>query len=299
MLSYTGLRNKFGVVVNNTNSTILTNADIWLNEAHRIFIAETNGYFTEATATDLTEASVQNYPLPFNCEKLNTVTIVEGNFNYPIKPIFSRERWDMLQLTTNITADPPEYYFIDAQQIYFWPTPATADLTINFNYKKRVIDLNTADITGTTITTLTQGAKSLTVSAGLTVQMAGFWIRPTFDTAANTGDGNWYEIASVTNATTATLIRDYGGTSIAAGTAACTIAQMPIIPEAFHPSLVDYAVAEYWDMNHEPTRAAVYRNKWNDALHKGKIYAATKTTNMVVDEGTDLGIINPNLTIEI
>lgn len=298
MLSYTGLRNKFGVLANTTNSTILTNADNWINDAQRIFIAETNGDFTEATATETSVASQQNYALPYNYEKMNSVTFTISTTKYFLKEIKSRADWDVLQITTTTTADPPTYYFIDRGQIYLYPTPSSASNTITFNYKKRIIDLNTADVTSSTITTLTNGSTALTVSAGLTVQMAGFWIRPTFSTTANTGDGNWYEISSVANSTTATLSREYGGTSIAAGTAACTIAQMPIIPEPFHHNLVDYAVAEYLEMN-DDARADKYRAKWEQALQKGRAYVASKTTDMVLNDGEERIFINPNLTIRL
>jgi len=297
MLSYTSLRNRFAVLANTTNSTVLTNADAWINDAHRIFISKTNGYFTEATGTETSVASQQAYALPYNCEKINSVTFTIDDFKYPLIEVNSRKDWDELQMNTAVTADPPQYYYQDAGKLYLWPTPASASNTINFNYKKRVIDLNTADITTSTITTLANGSTALTVSAGLTAQMPGFWIRPTFSTTANTGDGNWYEIYSVTSATVAVLVREYGGVSIAAGTAASTIAQMPLIPEIFHSSLVDYAISEYWEMNGDSDRASAYRAKWNNALEEGAKYSLNKTTNMVIDDGCDREILNPNLTV--
>lgn len=299
MLSYTGLRNKFGALVNNTNSTTLTNADGWINDGHRFFISHTDGVYLEKTGTATTVASQQAYDLPYDFGKMNSVTFKISTTIYPLKEVASRLDWDALQFNTSVTADPSQFYFIDAGKIYLWPTPSSASNTINYYYQKSVKDLNTADITSSTITTLANGSLAITVSGGLTAQMVGFWIRPTYVTTANGGDGNWYEFESITSASVAVLTKNYGGVSIAAGTAASTIAQMPVIPEEFHPSLVDYAVSEYWEMNGETSRALVYRAKWNEALEKARVETANKTSNMVLDDGMGRDIDNPNLNIWI
>jgi hypothetical protein len=129
--------------------------------------------------------------------------------------------------------------------------------------------------------------------------MGGFWVRPTFTTTANTGDGQWYELSSVTDSTTATLVRKYGGTSISAGTATCTIAQVPLLPEVFHDLPVYLAAATYWDKEGDVKRATSYRNKYE----RDKIVLETRygsyLTNPVIDDGEDEPMVNPNLTISL
>lgn len=290
MLSYTALRNKFGVLVNNTNSTVLTNADNWINDAQRIFITETNGYFLEASATDTTVASQQNYDTPYNYEKMDSITITIGDFIYPIKEITDRHVWNDINLNSGTTADPPEYYFINAGQVYFWPAPSTAGYTITFYYKKLVRNLSNADYTTGTVT-LANGSTAVTGSGTtFTAGMVGRYLK-------GDNDGFWYEIASFTDATNITLDKEWQGTG--ASGLSYTIGEMPVIPEAFHPNLVDYAVAEYWDMSGRPKRSAIYRAKWQEALRKGKIDASNKTNNMVINDGDGVEFINPNLHIEL
>jgi hypothetical protein len=161
------------------------------------------------------------------------------------------------------------------------------------------VDLNTADITTTTITTLTAAGTALTVSAGLTVQMAGFWIRPTFATTANAGDGVWYELSAVASGTAATLARPYGGLAIAAGTAACTIGQIPLLPEDFHDLPVFSAASIYWGLHGNAEKASYFEGVHQKKLKELDDYA-NQSTDMVIKEGLcEEQLINPNLLITI
>jgi hypothetical protein len=138
--------------------------------------------------------------------------------------------------------------------------------------------------------------------------MVGKWMRITSVSSANGGDGLWYEIAGVTDTTHLTLTRVYGGASIAAGSAAYTIGQMPLLPEAFHDLPWVYAAGTYWG------KEADERGEKMLAMH-GNIgsggYPSTgrvklletawssPTTDLVIDDGRDQNILNPNLTISL
>jgi hypothetical protein len=295
MLSYTALRNKFGVIVNSTNSTILANGDNWINDAHRI-LCDTSGIdFTEKSKTDLTVASQQSYQLPFDYEKLKSVTVTIGSFKYPVREVTSRAHWDKLQLMTSTTSSYPYSYFIDAGLIYFWPTPTTAGYTITFNYRKKVRDLSVADYTTGTLTLTNASTGVVGSSTAFTAAMVGRYLK------SNT-DGFWYEIASVTDGTNLVLVKKWQGTT--AASLAHTIGEMPLIPEAFHPALVDYAVAEYWILNGEPARAVLYSKRWEDAKRKIIIDGGNKTDNWVVSSSNenindDIMYPNPNLFVSL
>ena len=192
-----------------------------------------------------------------------------------------------------------EYYYIYNGQIGLYPTPSTSGNVITISGKIRPTDLNLADITTSTITTLANDTTALTVSAGLTAQMVGYWIRPTFSTTANKGDGQWYEIATVTSGTAGTLVRKYGGVSIAVGTAACTIAQVPLLPEVFHDLPVYMAAATYWYKEGDNAKADRFMAKYE----RDKAILETKyssfLTNVVLDDGSNTYQSNPNLTVEL
>lgn len=298
MKSYTTLRNLYGKLTKNASSANLTLGDEIINDEHRGLCALKDFAFLHRARTLTTTASTQFKALPYDVDLVESVSVTVSSTIYTPKLMHSREEWDLLN-EVSFTSDFPEYAFVYNGQLGLWPTPATSSNVITVNAKIRPIDLNTADITSSTITTLANGGTALTVSAGLTVQMAGFWIRPTYSTTANTGDGQWYELASVTNATTATLVRAYGGTSIAVGTAACTIGQMPLLPEAFHELPVWKAAADYWDKE-GAARAVRYEKKYEMGVKTLISQYSSFVTDPVLDEGLNgPNIINPNLTVTL
>ena len=298
MKSYTTLRNLYGVDTKNTTTANLSYGDEIMNDFYRKLLAKADWPFLHRLRTATTVASTTFVALPYDVDQVESVFVTVGTTRYNPRPAPNRQFWDRLHYSVQ-TSDTPQYWFVYNGEIGLWPRPSTAGNTISLNAKVRVIDLNTADITTTTITTLANASTALTVSAGLTVQMAGFWIRPTYATTANSGDGNWYELSSVTNATTGTLVRNYGGTSIAAGTAACTIAQISLLPEAFQDLPELFAAYKYWSKEKD-SRAADFKSMLNEGISGLFNAYGFNDLSMVVDSGDDdASIINPNLTISL
>jgi len=298
MKSFTTLRNLYGVDTKNTTTANLSYGDEIMNDFYRKLLAKADWPFLHRLRTATTVASTTFVALPYDVDQVESVFVTVGTTRYNPRPAPNRQFWDRLHYSVQ-TSDTPQYWFVYNGEIGLWPRPSTAGNTISLNAKVRVIDLNTADITTTTITTLANASTALTVSAGLTVQMAGFWIRPTYATTANSGDGNWYELSSVTNATTGTLVRNYGGTSIAAGTAACTIAQISLLPEAFQDLPELFAAYKYWSKEKD-SRAADFKSMLNEGISGLFNAYGFNDLSMVVDSGDDdASIINPNLTISL
>ncbi len=299
MKSYTALRTLYGKLTKNTSTTNLTLGDEVIMDEYRHLCALKDFAFLHRARTLATIANTQFQALPYDIDQVESVSVLVGTTLYTPKLMHSREQWDLLNEVT-FTSDFAEYAFVYNGQIGLWPTPANSSNTITINGKIRPIDLNTADITSTTITTLAQGSTALTVSAGLTAQMVGFYIRPTYSTTANTGDGQWYEIAGITSATAGTLVRAYGGVSISAGTAPCTIAQMPILPEAFHDTPVWKAASDYWYKEGDMSRGKSYENKYDRDVKDLIAQYSSYITDPVLEEGLQgPKIINPNLTISL
>lgn len=298
MKSYTTLRNLYGVDTKNTSDANLLFGDQMMNDWIRRLISKADWAFLKRLRTSATVADTAFVNLPYDVDQVEDVFVTVSDVRYTPKNCPSRDFWDKLN-RTSITSDIPEYWFVYNGQLGLYPTPATDDNVISINAKIRVPDLAVADITTTTITTLANGSTALTVSGGLTSQMAGFWIRPTLTSTANTGDGRWYEIASVTNATTAVLTRAYGGVSIAAGTAACTISQMSVLPENFHDLPEMYASYRYWAKENEPQRAEQFKSMLSDGVSTLFREYASNDANLVLDDGEDYPIINNNLLISL
>lgn len=99
-----------------------------------------------------------------------------------------------------------------------------------------------------TITVGTENGGSIITGSGTswTTGMAGRYIRITNTSAANGGDGYWYEIESVLDSTHIALVKQYSGTAISAGSATYTMGEMSVIPEAYDIAVVYRSAALYW-----------------------------------------------------
>ncbi len=302
MKSYTELRNTYGVDTKNTASANLTQGDQWMNDFHRRLLAKADWPFLHRLRTANTVASTTFVNLPYDIDQAESVFVTVSSTRYNPKPAPSRQLWDELHYST-VTSDTPEYWFVYNGQLGLWPRPSTADNVISINGKVRVVDLNRADYTTGTITTVATTAGVTTVTGSSVVwstSMIGRWIRITQTDAAATlvGDGVWYEIASVPTSTTLTLVRPYGGTAVAAATAAYTIGQCPLLPESFQDLPEIYAAYRYWSKEKD-TRAAEFKSMLVDGVSTLFSTYSVNDLSMILDDGDGDNIINPNLTIQL
>jgi len=312
MKSFTTGRNLAGSLTKNTNSTHLTLMDQIANDDYRALCAMRDWPWIERLRTLSTIASTQAYNLPYDCDQVRGIAVIISSKRYVAKPSPSQSHWDRLN-SVSVSSDIPEWFRVFNGQLQLWPTPVTASNTINVTQKTRVIDLNVADYTTGTITTVATTAGVTTVTGTSVVwsaSMVGRWIRITNTDAAPTlvGDGLWYEIASVPTSTTLTLTRAYGGTALAAATAAYTIGQMPLLPEAFHDMPWIWAAGTYWQKENDTRGASLLEQ--HGIIGSGSIPStgrvklleatwSTPTTDLVIDDGGEDTIINPNLIISI
>ena len=310
MRSYTSGRNLAGTWTKNTDSTHLSYIDGVANDDYKAICALKDWPFLTRNRTVTTTASTQFTTLPYDCDLVREISVIPtgDTTRYTPVEVTSREDWDRLNLTT-FTSNTPEYYFIQGGTVGLWPTPTSTGNTIYVQQKTRVIDLSVADYTTGTITSIANGGTAV-VGSGTTwtANMVGRYIRFTYLDAANSGDGQWYEISAVPTATTITLVRAYGGTSIAAATAAYTIGQMPLLPEAFQNMPWMWAAGDYWSKE-DDKRAKSFLDRHGrppegnqpaTGLMKDLISAySSSSSNMVIDNGDDHEIINPNLTISL
>lgn len=191
--------------------------------------------FFEKSFYSSTVASQQFYELPNNFGKLKTITVTIGTTKYTPQLITSREQWDAINITTDVTSDIPNYVYIFNRQIGFYPIPSSATSNaIYLQFHETVKDSVVADYTTGNIVSVANGGTAV-VGSGTTwtAKMAGMWIKITDSSTANTGDGDWYEIESIDSTTTLTLKVPYQGLAIAAGSASYTIGQASSVPEEF------------------------------------------------------------------
>jgi len=253
MLTFTQSRNLFGKLTLDASTENLSNFDTLFNEIIRKIINTGDYHWKEKTAELDTVEDQQGYELPNDLHKLVGVYHTIDSQNYvPLGEITSREQWDALN-TSSASGDTPEYYYIFANKLECYPTPVTDDNTITVIYLKKHTDLDTADYTTGTITSIAKGATTVTGDSTVwTAAMAGRYIQ--------LPDKQWYEIASRTSNTVLEITKPYMGTSVAADTATYTIGQVSMLPEESQ-SLPIFECAEIYFTSIRPdaTKAKLYK----------------------------------------
>lgn len=263
------------------------------------------------TAVDITDTgtgthtvvvqAVSNFqPLPYDVDLVESVTVIVSSTRYNPKPAPSRIFWDRLHYSTS-TSDIPEYWFVDNGKFALWPRPSSDGNQINLHAKIRVRDLSIADYTTGTVDIVTNGSIQITGSSTVWTQpMIGRWIKITHsDTLASSGDGQWYEITGRESDTVINIARPYGGTSLTTGaSAAYKIGDVPQLPEAFHALIEHYASFRYW-LKEKDERADAFKVLVDEGISELATAYGINDLSMVIDDGEDVTIINPNLTITL
>lgn len=233
---------------------------------------------TETSKTDTTVANQQNYYLPYNYGKMYAITITVGSIAYPLIPIEDDTIWFQINArSSSYQSTIPSNYWIFNDQVYIYPKPSASGNTITMYYHKVVKPMTQDDYTTGTITTLTNGASSVTGSG--TTWTAGFVGR----SLNITSDGYWYEILTRASNTSVTLKKTFQGTSISAGSEAYTIGEMPTIPEAYHELMVWRPTALYWQQKKEMDKADFYWKLYNQMEKRFIEDRASKVESAIIN----------------
>jgi hypothetical protein len=276
MKSYTTRRNLYGTLTQDTSSANLTLGDQLLNDSDRTICTMRGGSwpFLEVTKTVATVASQQGYYISNSIRKLTDVYVTVGTTIYMPEIIYDAHKWKLILAYQLGESDVPRFVYKQDDQLFVAPIPATSSNTITLRGRLNVRDLNTADYTTGTITSLTNGAKAV-VGSGTTwtADMVGRFLRITETSAAGGGDGFWYEIGAFTDATHITLLKPYEGTTLAAATAAYAIGQMSVIPESYDVAPVYRAAAIYWSAKKDSAQANVFWKLYDGGKEAGLLPA--------------------------
>lgn len=289
MKSYTTMRNQFGTLTANTATTNLTLGDQLINDSLRYLT--TKYFFNERTQLipGGTVASQQDYPLPYNIKTIISAFINVGNIRYTLTECPTRQMWDSINFVP-YTSDIPQFYYIFNKRIYVFPTPASSSNPITIVYKCRLRDLSQTDYT-TGTAEITTATSTVTGTATTFVEdMAGRWIKFT----PPTGDGNWYEIASVTSGTELELVNQYQGETISPATN-YTIGEMPLLPEDYQDLPIYRACSIYFTTRvPDPTRAELFDKLYKEGEAKLDAEFGSKSWSVAITPA-DQEVNNPNL----
>jgi len=253
------------------------------------------------TGTHTMTIKTRTQPLPYDVDLVQGITVDVSDKLYTPDPVTTKQEWDQLH-ETDYTSDIPERWYVQDGRFGLWPRPSTSGNSIELNTKIRVPDLNVADYTTGTVDIITNGSVKVTGSGtSWTTPMVGRWLRVTHsDTAASSGDGEWYEIAAVESTTVLYLARPYGGRSLTTGAAAAyKIGHMPLLPESFHDLPEQYAAFRYWTKEKDKMRASEFKDMVMEGIKELTAAYSSNDLSMVIDDGDDDAIINPNLIISL
>lgn len=248
-----------------TNSALLVK--FW-NDSIRT-VCNINGgrlRFLEAVKTMATVADQESYQVPNGFRKVMSIVIwseaTTAGVPYTPEMVFDPVIWNRIKQAKLGSQQVPYFTYIENQKYYIQPTPSTSGNLIQIRGRLQTNDLSIADYSTGTIVSVANGGTAV-VGSGTTwtADMVGRYIRITQTTAANGGDGFWYQIGSYTSATSIGLLKPYEGTAISAGAALYTIGQCSVIPEAYDIAPIYRAVALYTAIN-DPINPEVSKNWW-------------------------------------
>ena len=252
----------------------------------------------------ITIASVSRFqPLPYDMDQVESVSVVVSGTRYSPKPAPSRKFWDNLHYSS-YTSDTPEYWWVENGKFGIWPSQSNDGNQIALHGKIRVRDMNRADYTTGTVDIVTNGSVEITGSSTVwTAPMVGRWIRITHsDTAASSGDGQWYEIVRRESDTVIQIDRPYGGRSLTTGAgAAYIVGDMGQLPESSQDLPWIYGAWRYWLKERDTERASGFKELLVDGVSTLFTTYSVNDTSMILDDGMGGAstLINPNLTLNL
>lgn len=294
MRSTTSYTNDFTNLTNNTSTANQTLGLKLVNDALRYLVG--TFFFNEATYTvpGGTVIGQAGYQLPFNNKQVVNTTVLIGNVLWQPREVATRKQYDALNVIPFVN-NFPQFYYIWNNQLLLWPSPADNGDAITINYKRRIKDLSVTDYTTGTLSVANGGTVVTGSGTSWTTNMANLWLNIPI-TASNTtsGDNEWYQISSVTNATSLILDNAYQGlTNVVGG--AYTIGEVPILPEDFQDLPLYRAMYVYFtSINQNKDKANYWKGLYDEGYKMLDAEFGAKTSGVGLTP-QDYPVVNPNL----
>lgn len=277
MKTYSQLLSQFQVDTNNSQTSNQTFGATKINDS--IFtICNLQGgklRFLESTKEMATVADQETYQIPNGFRKLIDMYIYSGSGSstdtiYAPTMVFDPTIWKRILQTRLGSSDVPYFTYVERTTYKIQPIPDSTGQLIVLRGRLQIRNLTIADYTtGTIVSVANAGTAVVGSGTTWTANMVGRYIQITETTAANGGDGFWYEIGGFTDATHISLTKPYEGTSISAGSAAYTIGQCSVIPEAYQPAILFRTEALYWEQQKDIERAKANWLKYDGGVEAG------------------------------
>ena len=268
--TYSQLLTTYLALTKDTTTANQTAGQIRINNSVRTICNLQGGKlrFLEDTADVYTVANQEEYQIPNKFRKLVDMMIYSDDGSggpaatstiYSPEMVFDPTKWKLIQQYRYGVQDVPYFTYVRRTSFLVQPVPATTGNLIRLVGRLQTNDMSIADISTGTIASVAQDGTAVVGSGtSFTQDMVGRVIQIAQTNADNGGDGFWYEISAVADATHLTLMKPYEGRSISAGTAAYIIGQAPVVPEAYEPAIIYRSVAQYWQEQDDLQKAKMY-----------------------------------------
>lgn len=299
--SYTSGRNLYGELTNDTSSTNLTNGDLYTNSEIGRLLGRKAWPFLFREGTASTVANRQYVEIPANIKKVTSTVVESGSTRWTPREVPNRNFWDRLNYTiaTAHTADYPDWWYSENGRVFFHPTPSTSARTVFITGRIGFGRLNIADYTTGTVTSVLGSTRVVGGGTSWTNSMSERFIRITASDTANSGDDEWYEVASVPSSTTLDLKKPYQGQSVTANGNAYTIGQMSPIPDGYQEIPIYRAAATYWTAKGNDARAAVFAGTADQLEKQMEEDYGSPSDNVVLEDESLDEQANPNLFVRL
>lgn len=303
LYSYGSARNLYGDLTGDTTAANLAIGDALINADLGQVWNSRPWPFRFVEATTLTVASQQYIGVPAKFDKILSVKVTSGTTVFTPKEAPNREFWDRLNSSTSVTSDFPHWWYTFGGRVHFYPTPSTARTATLFG-RKRFQGISVSEYTTGTILTATQGSTRLVASStGWATSMNGRSIKIFESNSPNKGDGEWYEIESVVDATNLTLAKPYEGLAIASGTAAYVIGQLIPLPDGYGEIPIYRAVSKFFMAASPPNRSierSAFFKELGDDLYANLVSEyGSESDSVIADDAAIDEVVNPNLQIQL
>jgi alkyl hydroperoxide reductase subunit AhpC len=74
---------------------------------------------------------------------------------------------------------------------------------------------------------------------------------------------------------------------------------MPLLPEAYHDTIEHHGAYRYWTKEKDATRALAFKELRDEGMNELMTSYGMNDLSMILDDGRDDFIINPNLTVTL
>jgi hypothetical protein len=262
-----------------------------INIGYKRFDAAISRYFTRKQKFSNLVAGQKYYQVPVDSIRINELSFLQSTgIEIPINQVRSEHDWRLMNMITNYQSNYITNYFVYGNdQIGLFPTPAQTVVNgLRFVYQPQDVDLTQDDYTVGEVTVTANGTVVTGTGTAWTSSMVGRQFQIT-----DGSDGQWYEIVTVSTATSLIIKTPYNGNSVNGTT--YRISQVFIFPGEYDDVPVDYALARFFEFRNNPNRATYhslrYTSTVEDALRR---YASSSTSNVITDND-NYGVSPPNM----